>query len=186
MSFQIEATAEEVAEPVPPPAPRAENGEPLPQRPRVEHQPVALLMTFNISDTKLPLHRRKAAQLVKPNATRWSSDFNMARRIFRLQLPFLTAAAQYSIKVPALHWLEPYLRIMEPVRQRTVHLQQERVPTLGLATFRVKNLFNYFRKIAGDASSLTLMDEVGLLQVTRFFRTSECSSIFRICVPLLH
>jgi hypothetical protein len=121
------------------------------------------ILQTDISDTKVSPQKRKPAMLLKPNATRWGSDFDMMRRVYRLMVPFRTTCAQFNIDLPTLDWAEAYLRIMEPIRLVTVKIQQERVPTLGFATFQLKTLTLKFAQIRADPASVQWLQERNML-----------------------
>ena len=72
---------------------------------------------------------------------------------------------------------------MEPIRLVTVKIQQERVPTLGFATFLLKTLTYKLAQFQEDAASVAWLKERGMYEVSSFhlLRASLRPLVFQNC-----
>lgn len=110
----------------------------------------------------------------------------MARRVRRTELAFRMTMEHFSPQAPVTYtWIEPYLRVNEIVRELTVKLQQERVPTLSRATHLIKLLFAKFRLVAEDRRSVQWLEERGFYQVRMpsYFLFSPTYAVFPLSSP---
>jgi len=162
---------EPVAADPPPEVPRDDNGEPAPRRARIEEVPANAPVILQHTIGPAIVRTGKPLALIKPNKTRWNTDPDMCARIRLVDIPFRTTALKYNKPFPAYEtWLEPYLRVVEPLRLFTIKIQQERVPTLSYCTFRVKNLFMHYSLIMADRESTQWLTQRNMLAYAQELR----------------